>query len=172
MIDRIRQLQGYFMSLGVSSSTLSLPTPKTIIIESHEITEADSVALFSKLISEHEIVDVSRDLFASGHYNVATSEAFKALDIYVCKKAGISVSGTKAMRQAFNAKSPILYWSDRIKSSEKDEQEGYEHIYAGAMLGIRNPLTHEFNWVTDDKTALDLINLAQHLLRKAKESNK
>jgi len=36
------------------------------------------------------------------------------------------------------------------------------------MLGIRNPVTHEFNWVEDSEVALELLVFAQHLLRKAK----
>jgi hypothetical protein len=37
-----------------------------------------------------------------------------------------------------------------------------------AVLGICNPVTHEFNWVDDPELALELISFAQHLLRKAK----
>jgi hypothetical protein len=36
------------------------------------------------------------------------------------------------------------------------------------MLGIRNPTTHEFDWVDEPESALELIIFAQHLLRKAK----
>ena len=43
-------------------------------------------------------------------------------------------------------------------------------LYAGAMLGIRNPTTHEFNWVEDEDVALELLVFAQHLLRKARSA--
>jgi hypothetical protein len=42
------------------------------------------------------------------------------------------------------------------------------NVYSGAMLGIRNPVTHEFNWVDDAEGALELIVFAQHLLKRAK----
>jgi hypothetical protein len=60
---------------------------------------------------------------------------------------------------------------DREKTaSEQDEQKGYQRLYSGAMLGIRNPVTHEFNWVDDSDLALELLVFAQHLLRKAKSA--
>jgi Protein of unknown function (Hypoth_ymh) len=41
-------------------------------------------------------------------------------------------------------------------------------LFMGAMTGIRNPVTHEFNWVEEEDIALELLLFAQHLLRKAK----
>lgn len=52
--------------------------------------------------------------------------------------------------------------------SQIDEQKGYHRLYSGAMLGIRNPTTHEFGWVDEPELALELVVFAQHLLRKAK----
>jgi uncharacterized protein (TIGR02391 family) len=80
----------------------------------------------------------------------------------------LGLSGTKLMLQVFSAASPKLFWTNRITTSERDEQQGYLQLYAGAMLGIRNPVTHEFGWVDDPLLSLELILFAQHLLRKAK----
>ncbi|MDR3510337.1 MAG: TIGR02391 family protein [Caulobacteraceae bacterium] len=44
----------------------------------------------------------------------------------------------------------------------------YHRLFSGAMLGIRNPVTHEFNWVDSPDVALELLVFAQHLMRKAK----
>ena len=74
------------------------------------------------------------------------------------------------MEVVFSPNEPKLFWSTRKTSSEQDEQRGYQRLYAGAMLGIRNPVTHEFNWVDNADLALELIVFAQHLLRKAKEA--
>ena len=57
-----------------------------------------------------------------------------------------------------------------MSESEKNEHEGYLRIYAGAMRGIRNPTTHEFDWVDNSEEALELLLVAQHLLRKAKSA--
>jgi len=118
---------------------------------------------------EPEIVDVARDLFVSGHYSHAVQEAFKAIDKFVSSKAKRpNLSGTQLMELIFSPKDPLLFWSERSSQSEIDEQHGYHRLFAGAMLGIRNPVTHEFNWVEDGELALELIAFAQHLLRKAK----
>jgi uncharacterized protein (TIGR02391 family) len=112
---------------------------------------------------------VSRDLFASGHYSLAVQEAFKAVEKYVQQKSTVlGLSGTQLMQQVFSTASPKLFWSNRTTISEQDEQKGYLQLYAGAMLGIRNPVTHEFGWIDDPLLSLELILFAQHLLRKAK----
>lgn len=172
MIEQIRRFQEFLIELGVARSVLALPAPRTLAIEDGTSRDAGHTTLFSQAVVEPEIVNVSRDLFASGHYNLAVAEAFKALDKFVEAKAGTEKTGASGMRQAFSPKDPLLYWTERRTTSERDEQEGYDHIYAGAMLGIRNPTTHEFNWVDNDQLALELLIFAQHLLRKAKVAQK
>ncbi len=72
------------------------------------------------------------------------------------------------MDQVFAPGAPHLRWSNMETASQIDEQKGYHRLYSGAMLGIRNPTTHEFGWVDEPELALELIVFAQHLLRKAK----
>ncbi len=170
MIERIRRLQEFLVELGVARSVLALPAPRTLAIEDGTSKDEGRTTQFAQNVTELEIVEVSRDLFASGHYNLAVSEAFKAVDKYVGSKAATSKSGAAGMREAFSPKSPKLVWSGRQSTSEKDEQEGYDHLFSGAMLGIRNPTTHEFNWVDNGQLALELLIFAQHLLRKAKKA--
>lgn len=74
------------------------------------------------------------------------------------------------MEHVFSPKDPKLYWTARKTRSESDEQEGYFRIYVGAMQGIRNPVAHELGWVEEPERALDLVAIAQHLLRKAKSA--
>ena len=124
--------------------------------------------IFSATIKEPELIEVSRDLFASGHYSFAVQEAYKALDKFVSTKSKLQQSGSQLMNQAFSPNNPVLSWTARLSTSEQDEQKGYHQLYAGAMLGIRNPTTHEFKWVDDVNIALELLIFAQHLMRKAK----
>jgi len=141
---------------------LALPSPTS--------EEAGAANVFAITITEPEIEVVSRDLFASGHYSLAV-QAYKAIEKYVEDKAGPSkVSGTQLMEVVFSPSSPILSWTERKTASEQEEQKGYQRLYSGAMLGIRNPVTHEFNWVEDSDLALELLVFAQHLLRKAKSA--
>jgi uncharacterized protein (TIGR02391 family) len=127
--------------------------------------------VFAITVTEPEIEVVSRDLFASGHYSLAVQEAYKAVDKFVAEKCGESVlSGTQLMDKVFSPNAPMLAWTLRTSQSEQDEQRGYHRLYSGAMLGIRNPVTHEFDWVEDQEVALELLVFAQHLLRKAKSA--
>jgi len=125
-------------------------------------------SLFVRIITEPDIVSVSRDLFASGHFPLAVQEAFKALEKYLQSKTNSKASGTTLMEQLFSTAKPQLVWSDRVNQSQKDEQAGYLKIFSGAVQGIRNPCTHEFNWIDSAEAALELISIAQHLLRKSK----
>jgi uncharacterized protein (TIGR02391 family) len=132
------------------------------------VDEAAVSNVFAITVTESEIEAVSRDLFASGHYSLAVQEAYKAVDKFVGDKSGSTLSGSALMDTVFSPNSPVLSWSKRQTTSEQDEQKGYHRLYAGAMIGIRNPVTHEFNWVEDPEIALELLVFAQHLLRKAK----
>ncbi len=81
-VEKIKKFQEFVQTLGYGGGLLSLPSPKTLLL-THESGELHLPEfLFDKFVTEKEIVDVCRDLFESGFYNLAVSEAFKALDIY------------------------------------------------------------------------------------------
>ena len=82
------------------------------------------------------------------------------------------MSGVQLMDHVFSPNKPHLYWTKRETTSQQDEQKGYHRLYSGAMLGIRNPVSHEFNWIDDPEVALELLVFAQHLLRKAKAAQR
>jgi uncharacterized protein (TIGR02391 family) len=169
IIDNLRKFQEFLLETGLARSVLALPAPRMLALPSPTAEAAEPANVFARLIKEAEISDVSKDLFSSGHYSIAVQEAFKAVDRFISTKSGSnSVNGTQMMDFVFSPNSPILFWSERKTQSEMDEQKGYHRLYSGAMLGIRNPVTHEFNWVDDPEIALELIVFAQHLSRKAK----
>jgi uncharacterized protein (TIGR02391 family) len=168
LVDSLRRLQEYILEVGLARSVLALPAPRMLALPSSTNEEAGANNVFAITVTEPEIEAVSRDLFASGHYSLAVQEAYKAIDKYVGEKAGEALSGTSLMDLVFSPKTPILAWSDRKTKSEQDEQMGYQRLYSGAMLGIRNPVAHEFSWIDDQEIALELLVFAQHLLRKAK----
>jgi uncharacterized protein (TIGR02391 family) len=171
LLEQIKQLQEYILEVGLARSVLALPAPRMLALPASSSEEAGIVSIYSKAITEGEIEAVSRDLFASGHYSLAVQESFKAVEKFVQNKSKTKgMSGTNLMNNVFSSTSPKLYWSDRATTSERDEQLGYMQLYAGAMLGIRNPVTHEFDWIDDPLMSLELIFFAQHLLRKAKRA--
>lgn len=169
LLDRIRDFQKFLYSSGLAQSTLALPAPSLLSLPNPTSTDIELDLIFDRFVAEPEIVEVSRDLFDSGHYNLAVFEAFKALDHFIQSKVmEFNISGTQLMDQVFSPTSPKLHWSERKSRTEKDEQLGYHRLFSGAMLGIRNPTGHEFAWIDEPEQALECIVLAQHLVRKAK----
>jgi uncharacterized protein (TIGR02391 family) len=123
---------------------------------------------FLEVISDNDILDVSRDLFVSGFYSESVGEAFKFVDKFIKTKTNSTKSGSSLMEWAFSPNNPTLKINALSSDSEKNAQAGYHRIFSGSMLGIRNPTAHENGWITDAEEALEALVLAQHLLRKAR----
>ena len=168
LILRLKKLQAAITSEGLGASAVVLRTPQTVLDTSQHLLSDDYAAKYEAVILEPIIRNVTKDLFASAFYNNAVQEAFKAVEQCVRDKSNtMDSSGTVLMRSVFNKSNPKLAWSARKTISERDEHEGYQHIFAGAMMGVRNPTAHEFDWIDNAETALDLIVFAQHLVSKA-----
>ena len=45
-------------------------------------------------------------------------------------------------------------------------------IFAGSMTGIRNPRAHQHDLMDDPEVALELLGLANHLMRKLDAATK
>ena len=125
------------------------------------------VDLFDELVTSEPLREASGSLFRDGHYARAVEEAFKCLNNAVREKSGLtSQDGAALMRSAFSANNPVLHLNGFQTQSERDEQLGYMDIYAGAMTGIRNPRAHDHQLVDSPEAALEMIVLANHLMRK------
>jgi len=169
ILDGIRRFQEHLLETGLARSVLALPAPRMLSLPSPTAEASEPASVFARLVTEPEIKAVSSDLFVSGHYNLSVAEAFKAVDKFIADKVpSILQTGTTLMDQVFAPNGPYLRWTAMETQSQIDEQKGYHRLYSGAMLGIRNPTTHEFGWVDEPELALELVVFAQHLLRKAK----
>lgn len=172
ILDGIQRLQEHLLELGLARSVLGLPAPRMLAVTSPTSASSEPSSVFERMIVEPEIHGVCADLFVSGHYNLAVAEAFKAVEKLVARLVPhVTQNGTTLMGQAFAPAAPHLTWSAMVTLSETDEQKGYHRLFSGAMLGIRNPATHEFNWIEEPEAALELIIFAQHLVRKAKAAS-
>lgn len=111
-----------------------------------------------------------RKLFDDGHYAEATFCAFKHVDNAVKRHSGIkSKTGEKLMLEAFNPDDPKIILNDLSGPSEVDEQRGFRFIFAGGVVGIRNPRGHEIE--TDDvEVCLDHLAFASMLLRRLEQA--
>ena len=110
------------------------------------------------------------DLFDDGHYAQATFEAYKFLDKEIQHHSGATETGFKLMMQAFASESPMIQLTPLSTMSEQDEQKGFQFIFAGSVLAIRNPRGHEIGIVDSPDECLDHLSLASLLLRRLEEA--
>jgi len=117
-----------------------------------------------------DLPDKVRRLFDDGHFAEATFEACKFLDDFVGKHAPGTKAGKARMMAAFNETSPLIKLTALASESERNEQEGYKYLFAGTMVGIRNPRGHEHSIVDDPNLCLDHLGLVSALLRRLNQA--
>jgi uncharacterized protein (TIGR02391 family) len=117
-----------------------------------------------------DVQNVSRKLFDDGHYPQATFEAFKFLDEEVQRISGESEYGTALMEKVFGGTSAILKLNPGVTLSERNEQSGYKMLFAGGMLGIRNPRGHKVGLTDTPDQCLDHLSFASMLLRRLEQA--
>lgn len=126
---------------------------------------------FDEVVTIPVLRKAIRKLFADGHYARAVEGAFKCLNNAVKKKSGLtSKDGAALMKEAFSANFPVLKLNNFLSDSEKNEQQGYMEMFAGTMTGIRNPRAHEHELDDEPEVALEMLVLANHLMRKLDDS--
>ena len=128
---------------------------------------------FEELVTDNQLQQTSGPLFRDSHYARAVEEAFKCLNNAVKDKSGIAQQdGAGLMRAVFSANSPVLKFRESESQSARDEQQGYMDIFAGSMTGIRNPRAHDHELTDGPDVALELLVLANHLMRKLNAATK
>jgi len=111
-----------------------------------------------------------KELFDNGHYSQATFEAFKYLDKEVARISKLSQTGYKLMMRAFQDQSPAIVLSDLSTTSGKNEQKGYQYIFSGSVIGVRNPRGHEYKIRDSIDECLDHLSLVSLLLRRIEKA--
>lgn len=109
---------------------------------------------------------IVRELYDNGHFAQATFEAFKFIDKEVARLASHSETGFKLMMAVFAEESPVLRLTPCTTFSEKNEQKGFQFLFAGSMLAIRNPRGHEYSVYDSPDECLDHLAIASILLRR------
>jgi uncharacterized protein (TIGR02391 family) len=125
----------------------------------------DEAVMFDALVTETALRETTRQLFLDGHYALAVEEGYKCLNNVVKSRSGLSTDGASLMRTTFSPKGPLLKLNALETDSERDQQLGYMDIFAGCMTGIRNPRAHEHRYLDEPEVAIELLALANHLLR-------
>ena len=127
---------------------------------------------FWSMIHE-DIVEVSKNKFEDGYYADSVESAFKEINTRVKKivrnKIREELDGKSLMNRAFSSNKPIIVLDNLSSETGKNIQQGYMQIFAGAMIGIRNPKAHE-NITIDIERAIHFIFLASLLMNKLDEA--
>ena len=114
---------------------------------------------------------VSQQLFKDTHYADSVSTAFKELNYQVKqeykRRKNVELDGADLMHQAFSPKNPVFVLADQSNQSGRDIQQGFMELFAGSMIGIRNPHAHE-NLPLDVDGAKHFLYLASLLMKKFK----
>jgi uncharacterized protein (TIGR02391 family) len=120
-----------------------------------------------------EIAKVSKSRFKSQHYADAAEAAFKLINErlkgIVKDRIGKEYDGAPLMQRAFSSDKPVLVLGDLSTMIGRDIQVGYQQIFSGAMLAIRNPKAHS-NVQIDAVRSMHFIYLASLLMSKIDEA--
>jgi uncharacterized protein (TIGR02391 family) len=109
--------------------------------------------------------------FRDGHYQNAVFEAAKALVKLVKEKANRpDKDGAPLMYETFSRENPTLAFNALASRSDLDEQEGFMHLFVGAVLGVRNPRGHESPLDTPER-ALEQLGLLSFLANRLEKSD-
>jgi uncharacterized protein (TIGR02391 family) len=131
---------------------------------------AEEIHPFDSRDIHPKLPEVVRSLFDDGHYAQASFEAFKFVDNQIQRLTGESESGFKLMMKVFHEDSPLIRLTPCQTTSERDEQKGYQFLFAGSVLAIRNPRGHQHSVKDDPDTCMDHLSLASLLLRRLEKS--
>lgn len=130
------------------------------------VTEApEDLVLYDALITDGTLRETTRQLFINGHFALAVEEAFKCVNNTVKERSRLTNDGADLMRIAFSPRNPALRLNELKTESQRNQQQGYMDIFAGCMVGIRNPRAHEHRYLDEPRIALEMLSLANHLLR-------
>ena len=126
---------------------------------------------FDQVVDDDDLRKTSRKLFLDGYYALAVEEAYKCLNNIVKDLSGLHhLDGVDLMKNAFSLNKPVLRLNELRTQSERNQQLGYMEMFGAVITGIRNPRAHEHTYLDDPVTSLELLGLANHLVRMARSA--
>ena len=118
------------------------------------------------------VVTLAKPRFEAGHYADAVEAVLKEVNsvVKLLHKAASNeeLDGAPLMRKAFTPNNPTIMLDDLATETGRNIQQGHMDLFAGAMIGIRNPKAHG-NIVITPERAIHHFFLASLLFHKLDE---
>lgn len=118
------------------------------------------------------VVTLAKPRFEAGHYADAVEAVLKEVNSVVKllhKTASQEdLDGAQLMRKAFTPNKPTIILDDLATETGRNIQQGHMDLFAGAMIGVRNPKAHG-NVVITPERAIHHFFLASLLFHKLDE---
>ena len=193
LTGKIDSLRAFCQTLGWSDLVASMGnmTPlRSNAVESLEVIQSFVVPEARRLLQKTDIEEVpsptdwfwelvhprvaelARPRFEAGFFGDAVEASYKEVND-VAKRivrdiGGRDLDGAPLMNTAFSPNNPLIQLTELETETDRNVQQGYMQIMAGAMTGIRNPKAHG-NLNPGANRALHLICLASLLMHKIDE---
>jgi uncharacterized protein (TIGR02391 family) len=157
--------QGLLVPVGTTGATESYVLGRRALKFQDESQFASFIVtrMLPKDSLHPRLADKVWSAFLRGEYDVAAFQAMKAVEVSVREAAGLpdGIIGVPLMRTAFHPSTGRL--TDPL--AEAGEKEARMAFFAGAIGCYKNPHSHRDVNLSDPKEAVEIIMLANHLLR-------
>ena len=106
-------------------------------------------------------------LYGDGYFDEAVRKASQRFINRVRERTGrLDLDGKAIIDQAFSSKDPLLEFSDRETSTERNEHDGFRYLAVGLACGLRNVLSHEDEYGLDPISALEWLAFISAMHRR------
>jgi uncharacterized protein (TIGR02391 family) len=128
-----------------------------------EVTKFAKARRIQKDALNPRIAEKVWSAFMRAEFDVAVFQAIKAVEVTVREAGGYGPGdlGVPLMRAAFHEDTGPL----TDMTTEKSERQARAHLFAGAIGAYKNALSHRDIDIEDADEAIELVLLANHLLR-------